>query len=158
MDTSKNLYDWKGGVYMGEKNRYFTREFKFTAVQLVTEKGMPIGKVAQSPSEGLIHHSDRGRQYASYAYQDLLHGVNGRYTGYFNRKYRRSGHLFQGRYKGILVDKDTYLVQLSRYVHLNPVRAKIVEMPEQYRWSSYPGYIGKSGECTCKDGLNLKYK
>ena len=53
----------------------------------------------------------------------IMHGVNGRYTGSFNRKYRRSGHLFQGRYKGILVDKDAYLVQLSRYVHLNPVRA-----------------------------------
>ena len=78
----------------------------------------------------------------------IMHGVNGRYTGSFNRKYRRSGHLFQGRYKGILVDKDAYLVQLSRYVHLNPVRAKIVERPEQYRWGSYPGYIGKSRECT----------
>ena len=78
----------------------------------------------------------------------VMHGVNGRHTGSFNRKYRRSGHLFQGRYKGILVDKDAYLVQLSRYVHLNPVRAKIVERPEQYRWSSYPAYIGKTGECT----------
>jgi transposase len=47
MDTPKNLYDWKGGVYMGEKNRHFTREFKLTAVQLVTEKGMPVGKVAR---------------------------------------------------------------------------------------------------------------
>jgi REP element-mobilizing transposase RayT len=78
----------------------------------------------------------------------IMHGINGRYTGHFNRKYRRSGHLFQGRYKGILVDKDAYLVQLSRYVHLNPFRAKIVERPEQYRWSSYLGYIGKTGECT----------
>src|SRR4030065_2926531 len=77
----------------------------------------------------------------------VMHGINGGYTGYFNRKYNRSGHLFQGRYKGILVEKDAYLVQLSRYVHLNPVRAKIVERPEQYRWSSYPGYIGTSGDC-----------
>ncbi len=78
----------------------------------------------------------------------IMHGINGRYTGYFNRKYRRSGHLFQGRYKGILVDKDAYLLQLSRYVHLNPVRAKIVERPEQYGWSSYPGFIGRSRECS----------
>jgi putative transposase len=78
----------------------------------------------------------------------VMHGVNGWYTGYFNRKYRRSGHLFQGRYKGIFVDKDAYLVQLSRYIHLNPVRAEIVERPEQYRWSSYSGYIGKNRECT----------
>ena len=76
----------------------------------------------------------------------VMHGLNGGYTGYFNRKYGRSGHLFQGRYKGIIVDKDSYLIPLSRYVHLNPVRAKIVERPEQYRWSSYPGYIGKGKE------------
>src|SRR3972149_6006846 len=77
----------------------------------------------------------------------VMHGINGGYTGYFNRKYERSGHLFQGRYKGILVEKDAYLLSLSRYVHMNPVRAKIVKKPEQYRWSSYPGYIGKEKEC-----------
>lgn len=76
----------------------------------------------------------------------VMHGINGGYTAYFNRKYKRSGHLFQGRYKGIVVDKDNYLVELSRYVHLNPVRAEITARPEQYRWSSYPGYIGKARE------------
>jgi putative transposase len=76
----------------------------------------------------------------------VMHGLNGGYTGYFNRKYRRAGHLFQGRYKGIVIDKDPYLIPLSRYVHLNPVRAKAVERPEQYRWSSYRGYIGKGKE------------
>jgi REP element-mobilizing transposase RayT len=73
----------------------------------------------------------------------VMHGLNGGYTGYFNRKYGRTGHLFQGRYKGIIIDKDSYLIPLSRYVHLNSVRARIAERPEQYRWSSYPGYIGK---------------
>lgn len=73
----------------------------------------------------------------------VMHGINGRYTGYFNRKYQRAGHLFQGRYKGILVDKDTYLVQLSRYVHLNPAKARMVSKPEEHMWSSYPGYIRK---------------
>jgi hypothetical protein len=74
----------------------------------------------------------------------VMHGINGGYTGYFNRKYRRVGHLLQGRYRGILVDKDEYLLPLSRYVHLNPVRAEIVESPEEYAWSSYRGYIGKA--------------
>jgi putative transposase len=73
----------------------------------------------------------------------VMHGLNGSYTGYFNRKYRRVGHLLQGRYRAILVDKDEYLLPLSRYVHLNPVRAGIVESPEKYPWSSYEGYIGK---------------
>lgn len=76
----------------------------------------------------------------------VMHGINGGYTGYFNRKYERTGHLFQGRYKGILVDKDNYLVELSRYVHLNPVRAFMVKRPEEYKWSSYPGYIGRGKE------------
>ncbi len=76
----------------------------------------------------------------------VMHGINSGYTGYFNRKYDRVGHLFQGRYKGILVDKDAYLLELSRYVHLNPVKAGIVERPEQYKWSSYPGYVWKSKE------------
>jgi REP element-mobilizing transposase RayT len=73
----------------------------------------------------------------------VMHGMNGRYTSYFNRTHSRSGHLFQGRYKAILVDKEPYLLQLSRYVHLNPVRAGVVEHPESYQWSSYAGYIGK---------------
>ena len=69
--------------------------------------------------------------------------INGAYTIYFNVKRGRSGHLFQGRYKAILVDRDEYAKELSRYIHLNPVRAKIVELPEEYEWSSYMFFIGK---------------
>jgi REP element-mobilizing transposase RayT len=76
----------------------------------------------------------------------IMHGINAGYTGYFNRRHGRSGHLFQGRYKGILVEKESYLLQLSCYVHLNPMRARIVETPEHYAWSSYPSYIGKGKE------------
>jgi len=76
----------------------------------------------------------------------VMHGINSGYTGYFNRRHGRVGHLFQGRYKGILVDKDAYLLELSRYVHLNPMKAKIVDNPELYEWSSYPAYIGKKKE------------
>jgi len=69
--------------------------------------------------------------------------INGAYTTYFNVKGKHSGHLFQGRYKSILVDADEYAKELSRYIHLNPVRAKVVEKPEDYKWSSYGSYIGK---------------
>jgi len=69
--------------------------------------------------------------------------INGAYTTYFNVKRDRSGHLFQGRYKAILVDIDEYAKELSRYIHLNPVRAKIVQTPEEYTWSSYQFFIGK---------------
>lgn len=73
----------------------------------------------------------------------VMQNINTSYTVYVNRKYQRSGHLFQGRFKGIIVDKDEYLVTLSRYIHLNPVRAGIVEKPEDYKWTSYSVYIGK---------------
>lgn len=73
----------------------------------------------------------------------IMQNINTSYTVYINKKYRRSGHLFQGRFKAIIVDKDKYLITLSRYIHLNPVRAKIVKMPEDYKWTSYNAFIGK---------------
>lgn len=72
----------------------------------------------------------------------IMGHINGAYTTYFNLKQQRSGHLFQGRYKAILVDKDEYAEELSRYIHLNPVRAEIVSGPAEYRWSSYCAYCG----------------
>jgi len=67
------------------------------------------------------------------------------YTVYFNKRHRRSGHVFEQRYKALLVDKDNYLLEVSRYVHLNPVAAKIVKRPQDYRWSSYGGYLRGKG-------------
>ncbi|VAW58053.1 FIG00679443: hypothetical protein [hydrothermal vent metagenome] len=64
--------------------------------------------------------------------------LNGVFTQLSNRRHKRSGHLFQGRYKAILVDSDAYLSELSRYIVLNPVRAGMVEQPESWHWSSYP--------------------
>jgi len=73
----------------------------------------------------------------------IMHYVKGSYTTYYNIRHRRYGHLFQGRFKSIVVDKDSYLLELSRYIHLNPVRAGIVKDPMEYTWSSYAGYLGK---------------
>jgi hypothetical protein len=64
--------------------------------------------------------------------------LNGLYTQRFNPHYRMSGHLFQGRYKAILLQKEAHLLELSRYVVLNPVRAQMVQLPEEWTWSSYP--------------------
>jgi putative transposase len=69
--------------------------------------------------------------------------LNGVYTQDFNRRHRRAGHLFQGRYKAILVDKDAYLLELSRYIHLNPVRVGEVSRPWEFRWSSAAALVGK---------------
>ena len=80
----------------------------------------------------------------------IMQNINTSYTVYINKRHKRFGHLFQGRFKGILVDKETYLIVLTRYIHLNPVRAGIVKNPESYRWTSYREYMG-----TCKEETSL---
>lgn len=83
---------------------------------------------------------------------EFMRHFNITYTSYFNRRHKRVGHLYQGRYKSIVVDKDEYLSVLSRYIHLNPIRTKQVkgkageekiEILMNYNWSSLPGYITK---------------
>ncbi len=82
----------------------------------------------------------------------VMHYINGSYTTYINKKRNRSGHLFQGRYKAIVIEHDRYLLELSRYMHLNPVRAKMVTHPAGYRQSSYKSYVSRSGEeIVCRD-------
>jgi len=80
-----------------------------------------------------------------------MHWLIGAYSVSFNRRHRKSGHLFQGRYKSFLVEGGNYLLGLSRYLHLNPVRGRVIGAggPKErrkrlraYRWSSYRGYTG----------------
>lgn len=72
----------------------------------------------------------------------ILQNVSFRYTRYINRRKKQMGHLFQGRYKALLIDVDSYLLELVRYMHNNPVRAGIVKEPEEYPWSSHVAYLG----------------
>lgn len=81
---------------------------------------------------------------------EFMRHFNISYTAAYNRRHRRVGHLYQGRYKAIVIDQDSYLLELSRYVHLNPVRIKgfhqrgvreTARYLERYRWSSLPGYL-----------------
>ena len=65
-----------------------------------------------------------------------------RYTQWINSRQKKVGHLFQGRYKAIVVDADSYLAELVRYIHLNPVRAGIVQVPDDYQWSGHRAYLG----------------
>jgi len=66
-----------------------------------------------------------------------------RYAQYYNRRHREVGHLFQGRYKAIVCDKGAYLLELVRYIHLNPVRAQVVKKPEDYMWTGHLSYLGR---------------
>ncbi len=74
----------------------------------------------------------------------LMRHINGVYTQAYNRRHRKVGHLFQGRYKAILVDRDAYLLEVCRYVDLNPVRARIVRKPRSWAWSSYRAHTGEA--------------
>ena len=70
--------------------------------------------------------------------------INGVYTQRFNSAHGLDGNLFRGRYKSIMVSEDSYLLQLVRYIHRNPVRAGMVERVEDYKWSSHKGYINNT--------------
>lgn len=83
----------------------------------------------------------------------FMHDLNTAYSVYYNRRLNRVGPLFQGRYKSILVDKESYLLELSRYIHLNPVRSGKVEKPESYVWGSYRSYLWLDK----KDWIDLKW-
>ena len=76
-----------------------------------------------------------------YPLSRLMQNLQFRYTRNFNIKYKKYGHLFQGRYKAILCEKDSYLLELSAYIHLNAVRAGLVKDPINYQWCSYRSYI-----------------
>jgi REP element-mobilizing transposase RayT len=71
----------------------------------------------------------------------VMQHLDGLYTQRFNRRHRRDGALFRGRYKAIVVDRDNYLAQVVRYIHLNPVEAGLVWGPESYAWSSHRFYL-----------------
>jgi REP element-mobilizing transposase RayT len=77
------------------------------------------------------------------------------YASYFNRRYGEVGHLFQGRHKAILCDKDAYLLELVRYIHLNPVRANIVKRPEDYEWTGHLSYLGRGAQGLIDEGFVL---
>lgn len=81
--------------------------------------------------------------------------LNGVYTQRYNQRHKKTGHVFQGRYKAILVEKESYLLELCRYMVLNPVRASVVERPEEWKWSSYLATAGiqKSPEYLTTDWI-----
>ncbi len=72
----------------------------------------------------------------------IMQNLSFRYTLWFNSQQKRVGHLFQGRFKALLVDEESYLLELVRYTHLNPVRADMVKEPSDYLWSSHLAYLG----------------
>lgn len=70
--------------------------------------------------------------------------LNSRYAMYFNKRHELDGHVFQGRYGSELIDSPQYFLEVSRYIHLNPVKAELVKHPGEYPWSSYSSYVSEN--------------
>jgi hypothetical protein len=87
----------------------------------------------------------------------IMKHINGSYTTYYNVKRKRAGHLLQGRYKAIVVEADEYATELSRYLHLNPVRAGMVKLPEDYPWMSYRYYTAEKAPNWLTTSFILNY-
>ena len=90
----------------------------------------------------MTNHIHLAIQVGDIALARIIQNISFRYTRWVNWRGGRTGHLFQGRYKAVLVDADSYLLGLTRYIHLNPVRSGIVREPENYPWSGHRAYLG----------------
>ncbi len=90
----------------------------------------------------MTNHVHLAIQIAEISLSRILQNLSFRYTRWVNWRQGRTGHLFQGRYKAVLIDADTYLQELTRYIHLNPVRAGMVRRAEKYPWSGHRAYLG----------------
>ena len=88
----------------------------------------------------LIDPSDK------FAINKIMHGINLAYTKHYNHKYKKCGHLWQGRFKSFVISKDSYLLNCVNYIEYNPVRAKIADKPEDYPWSSYSARMGLTND------------
>jgi REP element-mobilizing transposase RayT len=85
----------------------------------------------------------------------LMRQVNGVYSQSFNRRHRLTGHLFQGRFHSVVVDRNAYLAEVCRYVELNPVRAGLVDVPSDWPWSSYRAHVGLDAVPAWLDTIGL---
>jgi len=88
----------------------------------------------------MINHIHLVIQVGEVPLSKIIQNISFRYTRYINGRMKRIGHLFQGRYKAILIDADSYLLELVRYIHNNPLRVGLAQAPEQYQWSSHQAY------------------
>ncbi|HEY5560585.1 MAG TPA: transposase [Clostridiaceae bacterium] len=88
---------------------------------------------------------------------DFVTRINSIYVRFFNNKYNYIGHLYQDRYYSELIETDSHMLDTSRYIHLNPVKAKMVEKAENYTWSSYAAYLGSREDKVIDKKIILSY-
>ena len=134
-DTDYELYL----NYLNEAMEYYENKYKIIAYFLMTNH---LHIIMETTDKDI---------------SDFIKRVHSRYAWNFNKKYNYIGHLFQDRYRSEVIKDDKYMLEVSRYVHLNPVRANMVLKPEEYKWSSYTMFIGKKEERLINTETVLKY-
>ena len=137
-----------GGVYHvmlrgnGWKNIFYTQIDRDHLEELVGEGVIRYGHRIHAYC-WMRNHIHLAIQVAEEPLSKIVQNFSFRYARWVNKKKREVGHVFQGRYKSILVDKESYLLQLVRYIHLNPVRAGLIDDVKDYRWCSHGAYLGQ---------------
>ncbi len=133
--------EYKGGIYhviaRGNNMEYIFKESidKGYFIKQLKEYSKTMGYVLYGYTL-MDNHYHLLIQTMDKKLQEIMHQINNKYSKYFNFKYKRVGHVFQGRYKAIIVQDERYLLKLIRYIHQNPVRAGMVNKAQLYKWSS----------------------
>jgi REP element-mobilizing transposase RayT len=125
----------------GGQEIFFSQEDRFRFYLLVQEGIERYGHKVHAFCL-MTTHVHLAIQVGEFGLPRIIQNLAFRYTRWGNWRQSRTGHLFQGRYKAVLVEADTYLLELTRYIHLNPVRSGIVRIPEDYPWSGHRTYLG----------------
>jgi len=137
-----------GGVYHvmlrgnGGQDIFFSGE-DYTRLFLLLQEGTERFRYRVHGFCCMTSHLHLILQVSDIPLSQCMQNFSFRYTQWINRRHDRRGHLFQGRFKALLVDGDSYLLELVRYVHLNPVRCGMVSDPVDYPWSSHHAYLGQ---------------
>lgn len=164
MPTPKLIW-YEGAIYHittrgNHRNNIFKDEEDFQVYLTVME-------------EGLIYYSHLNYELIAYCLMDnhvhliiktgkepltkIMRRINSIYTRYFNKKYNYIGHLFQAKYFAEIIADDKQILETSRYIHLNPVKAKMVHRPEEYKWSSYTMFIAEKKSRLINPEIVLSY-
>lgn len=125
----------------GGQDIFFSQEDRFR-FYLLLQEGIERYRHSIHAFCLMTNHIHLVIQVGDIALARIIQNISFRYTRWVNWRRGRTGHLFQGRYKAVLVDADSYLLELTRYIHLNPVRSGIVREPENYPWSGHRAYLG----------------
>lgn len=130
------------------KNIFFNDKHRFHFLELLNQTSKIYGVEIHAYCL-MINHYHLAIRTPNGNLSEAMRHFNSCYTQYVNRSMKKDGALFRGRYKAIVISHEGYLLRLSRYIHLNPLQAKLVKNLSDYRWSSFRAFIGKKSELEC---------